>query len=101
MDNVLKKLLESLDIVEREQRKLIDEEEFCKNVTLDNGLVIKLESDANRVEKLSYGFYYVMKPISDAIAMILRIEISDDFTDTILANELTIEARIKRLKLLK
>ena len=59
MDDVLKKLLESLDIAEREQRKLIDEETICKSVSLENGLVIKLESDENRVERLSYGFYYV------------------------------------------
>lgn len=101
MDNVLKKLLEALDIAERERRTLIDEEEFCKSVTLDNGLVIKIESDANRVGKLSYSFDYVTEPISDAIAMILGIEISDDFTDTILSNKLTIEERIKILKSFK
>lgn len=101
MDNVLKKLLEALDIVEREQRNLIEGEAFLESVTLDNGMIIRLESDANRTEKLSYGFYYVMEPIVDAICMILGIEMSDELNDTILNTDFSIEERIELIKKLK
>ena len=101
MDNVLKKLLESLDIAEREQRNLIEGEAFLESVTLNNGIVIRLESDANRSEKLSYGFYYVMEPIVDAICMILGVEMSDELNDTVLNTDFSIEERIEKLKLLK
>ena len=101
MDNVLKKLLEALDIAEREQRKLIEGEVFSESVTLDNGIVIKLESDENRTEKISYGFYYVMEPIFDAIYMILGIEMSDELNDTILNTDFSIEERIELIKKLK
>ncbi len=101
MDNVLKKLLEALDIAEREQRNLIEEETFLESVTLDNGMIIRLESDANRTEKLSYGFYYVMEPIVDAICMILGIEMSDELNDTILNTDFSIEERIELIKKLK
>ena len=101
MDNVLKKLLESLDIAEREQRNLIEGEEFLESVTLNNGIVIRLESDENRTEKLSYGFYYVMEPIVDAICMILGVEMSDELNDTVLNTDFSIEERIEKLKLLK
>ena len=101
MDNVLKKLLEALDIAEREQRKLIEGEVFSESVTLDNGIVIRLESDENRTEKISYGFYYVMEPIVDSICMILGIEMSDELNDTILNTDFSIEERIELIKKLK
>ena len=101
MDNVLKKLLEALDIAEREQRKLIDGETFLESVTLDNGIIIRLESDANRTEKFSYGFYYVMEPIVDALCMILGVEMSDELNDIVLNTDFSIEERIEKLKLLK
>lgn len=101
MDNVLKKLFEALDIAEREQRNLIDGETFLESVTLDNGIIIRLESDANRTEKLSYGFYYVIEPIVDAICMILGVEMSDELNDIVLNTDFSIEERIEKIKLLK
>ena len=101
MDNVLKKLLESLDIAEREQRKLINGETFLESVTLDNGIIIRLERDASRTEELSYGFYYVMEPIVDSICMILGVEMSDELNDIVLNTDFSIEERIEKIKLLK
>ena len=93
--------MESLDIAEREQRNLIEGEAFLESVTLDNGMIIRLESDASRTEKLSYGFYYIMEPIVDAICMILGIEMSDELNDTILNTDFSIEERIELIKKLK
>ena len=98
MDNVLKKLLETIDLVEREQRKLINEEEFCKSVTLDNGLVIKLESDYGRAENVAYGYYLVNDKIYDAILSILSLECYDELTDTVFNTDIPIEERIKKIK---
>lgn len=101
MEKVLEKLLEAIDLANREHVKLETMQEFKQEIKLDNGILLKLESDYNRAENLAYGYYLVNDKIYDAIRSILSLECSDELTDTVFDSDVSIEERIKRIKKFK
>lgn len=98
MEKVLRKLLEAIYILDAEQLKLLEEEEFEKEVKLENGIVVTIKSDGVRAEKISYGYYRVLEPLAESVAMLIGIEISDEFNDIIVNNEINIDEKIRKLK---